>query len=116
MGEMPGDDGTGDTKGWDRASIAYRSRKPYFPDIGAKDLRLPNEAGKLRTLGMCAVCAVCMTLLYLAVPLYGVSLFFFDLGAWLPGGLLAAMPVLTVLLFVFSVYETSDLRRLAKEL
>lgn len=116
MGEMPGDDGTGDNKGWDRASIAYGSRKAYFPDIGAKDLRLPNEAGKLRILAMCAVCAVGSTLLYLAVPLYGVTLFFYDLGAWFPGVLLTAIPVLTVLLFIVSVYETHHLRRLAREL
>jgi len=116
MGSMPGDDGWGDTKGWDRASIAYKSLKPYYPDVGAEDLRLPNEAGKLRTLWMCSVCAVCMTVLYLGFPLYGFSLFFFNLGSWLPRGLLMAMPVLTVLLFIFSAYETRNLRRLAEEL
>jgi hypothetical protein len=116
MGGMPWDDGTGDTKGWDRASIANRSAKPYYPDIGAKDLRLPNEAGKLRTLWVCLVAAFCMTVLYLGVPLYSVDLVFFHLGPWLPGGLLTAMSVLTVVLFVFSVHETSDLRRLAREL
>ena len=52
---FPGDDGHGDTKGWDRASIANRSAKPYVPDIARADLTLPDEAGKLRSLVFCAV-------------------------------------------------------------
>ena len=31
---VPWENGHGDTKGWDRASIANRSAKPYVPDIG----------------------------------------------------------------------------------
>jgi hypothetical protein len=112
---MPWDDGTDDTKGWDRASIAYKSRKPYFPSIEAKDLRLPAEAGRFRTLVMCAACAVCLTLLYLGVPLFAVTLVFYDLGAWLPGILIATTLLVTVLLFAVSIYETRELRRLARE-
>jgi hypothetical protein len=53
---MPGDDGFDETRGWDRASIAHRSRKPYVPDVMAADLLLPNEAGRLRTLLICSGC------------------------------------------------------------
>lgn len=71
----PGSDGYDDTRGWDRTSIGYRSRKPYVPDISQKDLLLPNEAGKLRTILICTACAICITLLYVGAPLYMVSLF-----------------------------------------
>ena len=54
---MPGEDGFDETRGWDRALIAFRSRKPYLPDIGREDLLLPNEATKLRALALCSSAA-----------------------------------------------------------
>jgi hypothetical protein len=81
---LPWDDGHGDTKGFDRASIANRSRKAYRPDVSADDMRLPNEASQLRALALCFVCAVLVTSLYLCIPLFLVGLFFvsFDTGSW----------------------------------
>ena len=112
---MPGDDGFDDTKGWDRASIAFRSRKPYLPDISSEDLLLPNEAGKLRTLGLCLICAFGITILFLGFPLLAVAIFV-PLGLWYLTALGGAFVGLTVLLLVVSTYETARLRRLAKEL
>jgi hypothetical protein len=112
---MPGEDGFDDTKGWDRASIAFRSRKPYFPDISREDLLLPNEASKLRTLGLCLICAFGITILFVGFPLLAVAIFV-PLGLWYASALGAAFVGLTVLLFLFSIYETERLRRLAKEL
>jgi hypothetical protein len=114
-GSLPWDDGRGDTKGWDRASIANRSRKAYRPGISQQDLTLPNEASKLRALGLCAVCAFCMTCLYVLVPLYVISVFV-DLHAWAAVILAAAFVGLTGLLLVVSVREDRELRVLAKEL
>jgi hypothetical protein len=114
--EFPGDDGFGETKGWDRASIAFRSRKPYVPGIKTKDLLLPNETGKVRTFGLCVVSAVCLTVLYVFVPLLLVGILV-PIPPWLRVGLLCgALLGFTVLLFVFSTVETRQLRRLAKEL
>ena len=112
---MPGNDGFGETRGWDRASIAFRSRSPYVPDINAEDLRLPNEAGKLRALGICFVCACALTILYVAFPLMMVGILV-PLGAWYPASLGGALLVLTSLLFLVSTRETQQLRRLARDL
>jgi hypothetical protein len=111
---MPGEDGFDETRGWDRASIAFRSRKPYVPDIGRDDLLLPNETGKLRTLALCLPCAFGMTTL-LAFPLLAIAIFV-PLGRWYLISLGGAFVGLTVLLFLVSTYETHQLRRLAREL
>jgi hypothetical protein len=116
MSAWPDEDGYEDgAKGWNRASIAFNSRKAYVPDISADDLRLPNEAGKLRTLAICSVCAFCMTILYVGFPMWGASLFV-DLGAWFPGTLVVTMVSVTAVLFALSTHETRELRRLSKEL
>ena len=114
-GVMPGDDGFGDTRGWDRASIAYNTRKPYRPDVSQADLLLPNEAGKLRALWFCSVSAVAMPILYVFVPLLIVNIFV-PLGALFEAVLCVSLLGLIIVLFVFSVHETGQLRRLAKEL
>jgi hypothetical protein len=114
-GVMPGDDGIGDTRGWDRASIAFRSRKPYRPRVGRKDLRLPNEPRLLRNLWVCSVCAFCATILYVSFPLLVVRVFV-PLPGWYPALLGGVFVGLTLLLFALSANETRVLRRLAKEL
>lgn len=114
-GMMPGDDGFGETRGWDRASIGFKSRAPYRPQIGQEGLLLPNEAGRLRTLGICLVCAFAMTILYVSIPLFMLGIFV-SLGEWFGVVLLVSFPALTVILFVFSAYETRQLRRLSQQL
>jgi hypothetical protein len=114
-GMMPGDDGFGETRGWDRASIAFKSRGPYRPEINQEDLLLPNEAGALKTLGICLVSAFAMTILYVSIPLFMLGIFV-PLGAWFGVVLLVSFPALTAILFVFSTYETRQLRRLAQQL
>lgn len=111
---MPGDDGVGETKTWDRASIAFRSRKPYVPEVSADDLLLPNEAGKFRTLGMCLVCAFGLTILYVAFPLFVVGIFV-PLGPWYPASVGGTLVGLTILLLIVSSHETRQFRKLAKE-
>ena len=112
---VPWEDGHGDTRGWDRASIANRSSKPYRPDVTADDLRLPNEAGRLHELALCFVCAVGATFLYVAIPLYIVELFA-HFGVWLAAFPVASVVGLTALFFSYSTHETRALRVLAKEL
>jgi len=114
-GEMPGDDGFGDTRGWDRASIALRTRGPYRPNVDQSDLLLPNEAGRLKTLVLCFGSAFCMAILYLLIPLFMLNIFV-SLGSWLGPVVVGSVPVLTIILFVFSRYETRQLRRVAQEL
>ena len=111
---MPGDDGFDDTRGWDRASIAYRSRKPYVPDVGPADLRLPNEARLFRTVAICTICAFCITVLYVGFPLYIASIVL-PVGAWGPIVLGVVFLGLTVGLTFFSLHETRQFRELANE-
>jgi hypothetical protein len=111
---MPGEDGFDDTRGWDRASIAFRSRKPYVPDVSREDLLLPNEAGKLRTLALCSICALGLTILFVGFPLLALGIFA-PLGLWYPASLTGAFLGLAVLLFLVSTHETRQLWRLANE-
>jgi hypothetical protein len=111
---MPGEDGFDDTRGWDRASIAFRSRKPYVPDVSREDLLLPNEAGKLRTLALCSICAFGLTILFVGFPLLALGIFA-PLGLWYPALLGGAFLGLAVMLFLVSTHETRQLRRLANE-
>lgn len=111
---MPGDDGYGDNKGWDRASIAFRSRKPRPPSVKPEDFRLPNEAGRFRTLFNCSVCALGLTILWVFFPLMMVS-FFVSLGQFFGVALGVSFVGLTGLLYRISVRETRELRRLAHE-
>jgi hypothetical protein len=112
---MPGNDGFGDRKGWDRASIAYRSRKPYVPNVRREDLLLPNEPRTIRTLGLCLIGAFAMTVLYVGIPLLILGVFV-SLGPWDGIVFVAALLTLTVLLFFASSYEDRQLRQLASEL
>ena len=112
---LPWDDGREDRRGWDRASIANRSAKPYKPGVSQQDLMLPGAASKLRALGLCTVCAFAMTVLYVLIPLYVLAAFL-DVRAWAPEILLVAFFGLTALLYYISVREDRELRVLAREL
>jgi hypothetical protein len=112
---MPGSDGFGDRKGWDRASIAYRSRKPYYPNVSQEDLTLPSGADRVRTFGLCAVIAFAMSILYVAIPLTILGIFV-PLGAWDTVVLGVVFPMLTVIVFVAATHESRRLGQLAREL
>ena len=112
---MPGDDGFDERKTWDRASIAFRSRKPYVPKISRQDLLLPIGVDRLRTLGLCLICALAMSILYVAIPLLILGIFV-SLGPWDAIVLGTVFPALTVIVFVAATYESRHLRQLAREL
>lgn len=115
MGDIyPGSDGYDEAKTWDRASVAYRSRKPYRPDISQQDLLLPNQAGLARTVLICTTCAICITLLYVGIPLYMVSLFV-PMGTWFIGSLAVVCIVFAVSLTFFSLREDRMFRELVHE-
>lgn len=117
MGDVdPGSDDFGERKGWNRASIvANVHTEPYKPDVSQDDLRLPNEAGRLKTVVLCTVTAVCFTLLYVGAPLYMASLFV-PMGVWFGASLALVSSILSVYLSWFSFHETRAFRKLAREL
>ena len=69
----------------------------------------------LKTLVLCVGTAVCMSVLYLAIPLFLLNIFV-PLGSWFGAIFVGSVPVLTIILFAFSRHETRQLRRLAQEL
>ena len=114
----PGDaDSTGDTKGWDRVSIAYNSRPRRVPNVSHTDLVVPTGPRSLRTLGICVACSVCITILYVWIPLIMVNVFApLPSAAWYGGILAGAALALTVALFAFSTGEDRAHRELARNL
>jgi len=97
---------------WSRA--AWRRRR-LTRNMSPDSLRLPNEASKLHTLGLCAVCAVLLTVLWVFFPLLLIAVIV-PLGIWYPVVLAVAPIVITIVLFVFSTRETRRLRELAGDL
>jgi hypothetical protein len=92
------------TKGWNRASIIYWSRKPYRPRLTAKDREIPKGRG----LGMLAICAVTGSLL--ALTLIWFVLLVVNLYTPLPGpvyggALAGAALVLTLTLYLISAWR-----------
>ena len=103
-------------KGWNRASISYRSRKSYKPNVRAEDLVMPNGLGNLRMFGTSAAMALMMTALYVWVPLYLVHFFVPMTGPWYPGALAGAFVCLTAFLYFGGARETKRDRELAARL
>jgi hypothetical protein len=102
--------------GWNRASVQYRSRRPYRPAVKAEDLVMPNGLGNLRMLSTCLAMAGIMTLLYVWIPLIFLNVFVpisgvtyaAVMGGWLLG--------LTTFLYVAGTRETRRDRELATRL
>jgi peptidoglycan biosynthesis protein MviN/MurJ (putative lipid II flippase) len=64
---MPGED---PNKGWNRASIQYKSRRAYKPNLKMEDLVMPNGLGNARMFGTCVLMGGIMTALYVWIPLW----------------------------------------------
>jgi hypothetical protein len=62
--------GENPNKGWNRASIQFKSRRPYKPNLTLDDLMMPNGLGTLRMLRTCVLMAGMMTVLYVWIPLW----------------------------------------------
>jgi hypothetical protein len=102
--------------GWNRASIQYRSRRPYKSSVKAEDLLMPNGLGTFQMLWTCFLMAGMITLMYVWIPLIFVNV-------WVPfggttyaaavGGILLA---LTLFLYMAGTRETRRDRDLATRL
>jgi hypothetical protein len=78
-------------------------------------LLLPDEAGVLRTLGVCTFCAFAMTILYVSVPLFMLNIFV-PLGRWFGVVVCGSFVSIMAALVFFSMHETRHLRRVKNEL
>jgi hypothetical protein len=89
------------TKGWNRVSITFWSRKPYRPRLTAADREIPKGRGP-RMLAQCAVTGSLLSLSLVWFVLLVVSLYTSLSGAVYGGTLAGAAVVLTLVLYVIS--------------
>jgi hypothetical protein len=110
---VPGED---PNSGWNRASIQYRSRRPYKPDLKTEDLIMPNGLGTVRMLRTCVLMAGAMTALYVWIPLIFLNTFVPISG--LTYALTLGLAVLSITLFLYFAgsRETRRDRELASRL
>ena len=111
--EVPG---SPPTKGWNRASLSFRSRKGYRPNVRTEDLLMPSGLGGLRMLMLCVPMAAMMTFLYVWTLLMIVN-FFVPVGATVYAAMVGGGAVLILLLlYFFGTRETRRDRELARRL
>jgi hypothetical protein len=102
--------------GWNRASLQYRSRKPYKPAVTVEDLLMPSGFGSFHMMKLCLGMALMMTLLYVWIPLTVLSVFI-PLGGPVYAGILGgAALALALSLYLFGARETKRDRELATRL
>ena len=110
---MPGED---PNYGWNRASVQFRSRRPYAPSVKAEDLLMPNGLGSLRMLGTCLLMAGMMTILYVWIPLIFLHVFVPISGLTYGVSLGGIFFGLTLFLYFAGTRETHRDRELATRL
>jgi peptidoglycan biosynthesis protein MviN/MurJ (putative lipid II flippase) len=103
-------------KGWNRASIIFWSRKPYRPRIRKEDLVLPKHLAGLRLVGTCLVTAACVTAIAVWTPLFFLNVFVGLSGIATAVVLVAAVVVLTLVLYFWVARETRRDRELASRM
>jgi membrane associated rhomboid family serine protease len=103
-------------KGWNRASIQYKSRGPYKPSIKAENLVMPNGLGNARMLGTCLIMGAIMTALYVWIPVIFLNVFVPLGGTAYAAVIGGALLGLTLFLYVAGTRETQRDRELATRL
>jgi len=108
--------GENPNKGWNRASIQFKSRRPYKPNLTLDDLMMPNGLGTFRMLRTCVLMAGMMTVLYVWIPLW-------FLVTWVPISdltyaltLSLAFLAISSILYLAGSRETRRERELARRL
>jgi hypothetical protein len=111
--DMPGER---PTRGWNRASVQYRSQKLRKPDVKLEDLILPNGLGNGRMLWTCFLMAGMMTLLYVWIPLIFLNVFVPLSGVTYAAAMGGGVLVITAILYAAGSRETRRERELAARL
>jgi membrane associated rhomboid family serine protease len=110
---MPGED---PNYGWNRASVQYKSRRPYKPTVKAEDLVMPNGLGNARMFGTCFLMGAILTLLYVWIPLIFLNVFVPLGGTAYAAAIGGALLALTLFLYAAGTRETQRDRELATRL
>jgi membrane associated rhomboid family serine protease len=109
-------DGKDPRRGWNRAVVQYRSRKPYKPSITIDDLLMPNGFGNLRMFWTSLLMAGIMTLLYVWIPLIFLNVFVPLGGVGYAAALGGALVAFTAFLYIAGTRETQRDRDLGARL
>ena len=109
----PGED---PSYGWNRASIQFRSRRPYTPVVKADDLLMPNGLGNVKMLATCAGMGAIMTVLYAWIPLIFLNVFVPLSGVTYGAAFGGALVGITLFLYLAGTRETRRDRELAARL
>jgi hypothetical protein len=110
---VPGED---PNYGWNRASVQYKSRREYKPNMTMQDLVMPNGLGTMRMLRSCVLMGGIMTLLYVWIPLWFLITFVPISGLTYALVLGVAFVGITLLLYFAGGRETRRDRDLASRL
>jgi len=95
------------TKGWNRASLIFWSRKAYRPRLTASDREVPKGRGP-RMLAMCAATGSLLSVSLVWFLLFAVSLYEPIPGAVYGGTIAGVAVVLTFVLYVISARRGRD--------
>ena len=92
-------------RSWDRASFEFNTHPPKPKRrVTQRDFLVPLHRYRLKLLGVCATCGVCIAVTHVYTVAFMVGVMTNrSLGAWLWGSMLAVSLVSTVGLFVWSL-------------
>lgn len=110
---MPGED---PNKGWNRASVQFKSRRAYKPNITTEDLIMPSGLGTFRMFRSCVLMAGIMTVLYVWIPLIFLNIFVPISGLTYALVLAVAFLSITAVLYFGGARETRRDRELGTRL
>ena len=95
------------TKGWNRASLIFWSRKAYRPRLTASDREIPKGSGP-RMLAICAAAGSLLSVSLIWFLLFVVSLYEPLSGTVYGGTIVGVAVVLTFVLYVISARRGRD--------
>jgi len=109
--QIPVMDGGDDPKGWDRASIQYKSHPLHpMPRVKQEDLIMPTAARPLRRLLDCAVVGISLALLCYFPLLMIAYMSTSDMSTLIYGTMITVASVTTVWVFTLTVLDERRFR------
>ena len=104
-------------KGWDRASLAFRTRpNKIVRDVSQRDLMVPTGGeGRLRLFGLCFAAGVMLSLLWVWTILMLFAVAGHGVGRMLYPIVAGAAVLFTVALYLFSTWDFERQSRWGRE-
>ena len=104
-------EGGEDPKGWDRASVSFKSHPLHpMPRVKREDLIIPTAPRPLRRLLDCAVVGISLALLCYFPLLMVAYMSTSDMSTWIYGTMIAVASLTTVWVFTLTVLDERRFR------